>query len=542
MIFPSELSLPGAWFSLGVFMACISCVILTPKIPIFPRKRLFTSLLSKFNGDPNPKRTPMEVELVTFDEALIQPEAPKVDPEPYFYWITADMAKAPVISLILLFITGCLNWDTFSAGIAGDEQIRPYGVIILFMTLSYVCVSLDITGLFEYIAKVLIRKSAGDGHALWIFFAIFASVLTLFTSNDIVILTLTPICCYLAANAENLDLIPFVVSQFFLANVWSVAFQIGNPTNMIVAEAYKMNFLSYLLMMGLPAIAAGLINFGLLYYMFFDRIPRFIVTSQASLGTIPKIPNQRESTIKAIGLLLTLVLLAASSLIPLSNGKTIPSYLICLAAGALFFLYDIIMDTSSIQDRWWDMSISALFQDKRTMMVILRMPWGVIPFVFGMFVMVELLNSYGFVTLIASALTDIINSVAGTPTDGVSFTGILTACFVMSILSTLSCNILNNQPMTILFTKILLSSAYVQDATLQKASSLSLVLGSNLGANVTLIGALAGVMWIKILQDNGITHQQMNYWKFLKYGMIVTPLALAGATLIIAIEMQIISP
>ena len=539
MIFPNELSSPCAWISLGVFIACITCVIMTPKIPIFLHKRLLQRLLGILFHHKDPKR--IDIELVDLNSPLRLHPPKKPDP-PNFYWITLNMATAPIISLALLFILRCLSWDTFVAGIIGDENIRPYGVIILFMSLSYICISLDITGLFEYIAKVIIRKSAGRGHALFIFFGLFASILTLFTSNDIVILTLTPICCYLARNADNLDLIPFVVSQFFLANVWSVAFQIGNPTNMIVAEAYKMNFLGYLLVMGLPAATAGIINFVMLYWMFFDRIPKQIVTSPNKREIVPILGNKHEAIIKSVGLLLTLIVLTVASLITLSNGRSIPSYLICLAFGMIFIIYDLVMDVAPLLPQCWDLSMIAILREKRVIMVAIRMPWKIIPFVFGMFVMVELLNSYGFVTLIASALTDIINSVSvssGTP--GISFISILTTCFVISFLSTLACNVLNNQPMTILFTKILLSSAFIQEATVQKASSLSLILGSNLGANVTLIGALAGVMWNKILQDNGVSQHHMNYWKFLKYGLCVTPVALTGATFVIAAEMFMIA-
>src|SRR3989338_3383908 len=133
------------------------------------------------------------------------------------------------------------------------------------MSLSYVCVSLDITGLFGFIANWIIKKSNYNGHKLFIWFSLFASVLTIFTSNDIVILTLTPICCYMCAKSRNLDPTPYVISQFFLANVWSVILEIGNPTNVIVALAYDLNFLVYSKWMAIPAIASGVVCFVLLY-------------------------------------------------------------------------------------------------------------------------------------------------------------------------------------------------------------------------------------------------------------------------------------
>jgi arsenical pump membrane protein len=74
----------------------------------------------------------------------------------------------------------------------------------------------------------------------------------------------------------------------------------------------------------------------------------------------------------------------------------------------------------------------------------------------------------------------------------------------MCYLSALACNILNNQPMTILFTKILQHPAFVVDPVAAKAAMYGLIMGSNFGANFTIIGALAGIMWVQILQDKSM--------------------------------------
>jgi arsenical pump membrane protein len=531
----SPVTSPCAWISLLTFFACILCVIVTPSIPVFLHRDRVKKLYNRIfrRSAPQPQIELSEsIDEISIEEASTTPP-PR---EPMFYWMTLDMATAPIIALVFLFATTCLQWDTFVSGVIGDDKIRPYGVIILFMSLSYVCISLDITGLFEHFAKVIIVKSAGRGHLLFIFFALFASVLTLFTSNDIVILTLTPICCYLAKNAENLDLVPFVICQFFLANIWSVAFQIGNPTNMIVAEAYKMNFLEYFLWMGLPAFVAGVTSFAILYLIFFRRIPRQIVNKEeVHEEQSAALKDKKSAIIKSIGLFLCLLILAITSVVPLPSGATIPAFLICLSFFVLFFIYDIIADILYVRTRYTLSSVRTKLRELGVTQIMLRMPWKIVPFVFGMFVMVELLNFYGFVTLLATGLGELITKISSANPDS-SFLNIAATCYVISIISTLACNILNNQPMTILFTKVLTSSAYLADPVLQKASSFSLILGSNLGANVTLIGALAGIMWIQILRNNGIDQKAMNYFKFLMYGVIVTPVALLAATTVIVIQ------
>ena len=64
------------------------------------------------------------------------------------------------------------------------------------------------------------------------------------SSNDIVILTLTPIVAVFT-KATGSDPTPFLFAQFFAANIWSVSLIIGNPTNVIVAEGFKIEFLDY---------------------------------------------------------------------------------------------------------------------------------------------------------------------------------------------------------------------------------------------------------------------------------------------------------
>jgi len=64
-----------------------------------------------------------------------------------------------------------------------------------------------------------------------------------------------------------------------------------------------------------------------------------------------------------------------------------------------------------------------------------------------------------------------------------------------------------------------------------------LIIGSNFGANITLVGALAGLMWHKILQDNKI--DSINYRIFMKYGFMIMPWVISGAFLTLWIEFLI---
>jgi di/tricarboxylate transporter len=151
-----------------------------------------------------------------------------------------------------------------------------------------------------------------------------------------------------------------------------------------------------------------------------------------------------------------------------------------------------------------------------------RMPWKIIPFALGMFVLVEALDVRGWIRLFAQWLNPLGSNIA-------------LAVFGIGILSSLACNLINNQPMTILFVRILQDAAYQpKSLAIAKGGLFALVLGSNFGANLTLIGALAGIMWSEILKKNQLA---VGYFQFLLYGVVVMPLVILVACAILTLEL-----
>jgi hypothetical protein len=114
-----------------------------------------------------------------------------------------------------------------------------------------------------------------------------------------------------------------------------------------------------------------------------------------------------------------------------------------------------------------------------------RMPWKILPFALGMFILVEALSDLGWTAIFATALARI------TP-------NYIAAVFAVTFITILSCQLLNNLPMTILFTRIMQHPNFYQAANVTpkvlKGSIFSLIVGSNLGACFTLVGSLAGIM------------------------------------------------
>jgi len=58
--------------------------------------------------------------------------------------------------------------------------------------------------------------------------------------------------------------------------------------------------------------------------------------------------------------------------------------------------------------------------------------------------------------------------------------------------------------MTVLLTKVLIHPDFKVQGQARDGAMLALIVGSNLGANVTLIGALAGPMWASLIKRRGL--------------------------------------
>ena len=125
---------------------------------------------------------------------------------------------------------------------------------------------------------------------------------------------------------------------------------------------------------------------------------------------------------------------------------------------------------------------------------IKKSPWELVPFVLSMFVIVLALAKSGATEKLSSLL------ISGEKSDGLTF-GFLTAGLS---------NLLNNIPASVVMEKIIAGKSL--------AATFGAVIGTNIGAFITPVGALAGIMWNKILSGHGV---KLPFYKFAVYGILV---------------------
>ncbi|MEM2337374.1 MAG: ArsB/NhaD family transporter [Candidatus Bathyarchaeia archaeon] len=406
-------------------------------------------------------------------------------------YLHLDYGLAPILCVAVLWVTSVIDANFIVRGIVGCENIKPYSIIILILSLAYICISLDLTGLFKYIALQVIKLAGNSGKRLFVYFFILTSILTLFTSNDVVVLTITPIILYMCSSVAVSPL-PFLLAQFFAANISGMGLYVGNPTNIVIAEAYGISFADFAKWMLLPAVSATVTCLMLLLLVFRRKLPDRMQPPHVSPQHALK--DRRGAVFGLI------VLGGAIFFMSLSSEWTgVHPWMIALASAFVMFLYNLLLARSNI------------------LAVPKRMPWKIAPFLIGLFVIVEGMASSGWTDLLALQLSKV-------------STSLIAAVLSVGFASSFAAGLMNNHPMTIFFVKALQGSAFSTPRIVKFGAMLALVVGSNLGANFMLTGALAGLMWAKILSNHGYT---ISFSEFSKYGFLVMPIVVVVACLML---------
>ena len=380
----------------------------------------------------------------------------------------------------LLLLTGSVDFGTVGSALLADTAINPLKILVLFISMTLLSIFLDELGFFRYLASVTLKKAGTSQTKLFLLLYVTVSVLTVFTSNDIIILSFTPFICYFAKNAK-ISPMPYLAAEFVAANTWSMALIIGNPTNIYLVTAAGGDFVSHMKVMLLPTLASGAVACLILFLISRGKLSEPISAEPEAV----EITDKLQLTVGIIHLAACTVILAIGSYIG------IEMWLVSLISAISLFVCSTAISLARKK------APSALLS------CIKRAPWELIPFIISMFVMVEALGANGVTDGIASLLRD------------------KAPIWSYGITSFLAANLINNIPMSVLYSSILNVSGSLE-------AVYATVVGSNLGACLTPIGALAGIMWSSILKEHGL---KFGYSDFLKIGITVAVPALAAALL-----------
>lgn len=336
-------------------------------------------------------------------------------------------------------------------------------------------------GLFEWMAAHAVRAARGSPRRLFVLVYAVGIVVTAFLSNDATAVVLTP-AVYAATRRARIEPLPYLLICAFIANAASFLLPIANPANLVVYASHLPSLGHWLWRFTLPSLAAIVAT-----YVALRATQRTALQSPfAANEPVPRLT--RGAKLAACGISLTAAVLLWASAAGRPLGP--PTF----AAGALTICIAVLLD----RGKPWHL--------------IKGVSWGVLPLVAGLFVLVAGLGRTGVLSVAGAALRHL--AVRSGHLAVFASGGILAA----------ACNVMNNLPVALIARAI----GAAHGASLRDA----MLIGVDLGPNLSVTGSLATILWLLALRREKVN---IDARTFLRLGVIVMPpallLALAAAAL-----------
>ena len=384
-----------------------------------------------------------------------------------FAWPEVVWSVAGAVALVLF---GLLPVPDALAGMAKGTQV--YLFLAGMMLLAELARQ---EGLFDWLAARAARLARGSASRLFTLVFGVGILVTIFLSNDATAVVLTPAVAAVAQAAGATQRLPYLLVCAFVANAASFVLPISNPANLVIYGSRMPPLLEWLPRYALPSLLAIAATYAVLRWT--QREPlRAPIRSDVAMPSLP--PGGR---VAAYGIAATAGVLMAASAVGLALG--LPTFLAALATLAL-----------------------VLGRSKTGLAEVLRpIPWGVLPLVAGLFVLVEALDRTGLLRLLSGLL------------DAAAAHSVAATAWGAGITLALGTNVMNNLPAG------LIAGQVVQASGVPPAVTGAVLIGVDLGPNLSVTGSLATILWLGALRREG---QSLDARRFFRLGLLVMPPAL----------------
>lgn len=392
---------------------------------------------------------------------------------PEAWWATAGALLLVVLQLI----------PPESAASAVRKGLDVYLFLLGMMIMSELARR---EGVFDWLASHAVRASNGSSSRLfWLIYCV-GIVVTVFLSNDATAVVLTPavLAAVRTAKAESL---PYLLICAFIANAASFVLPISNPANLVVYRGGMPSLGTWLMTFGLPSVASITITFLVLRWLANRHLQGHIKTDigRRSLSATGKL------TLYGIGFLAVILMTASALNVDLGA----PAF----AAGVLVAVAISFRDHNTAKD------------------IVNEISWSVLPLVAGLFVIVEAINGAGTLSAATRVLAQMKH---WSPLQAA-----VTSGFGVAFIS----NLMNNLPSG------LISGAAVKVAEVTGPLRDAVLIGVDLGPNLSVTGSLATILWLIAIRREG---EEIGFWKFFRWGVLVAPPALALSILALMLNPQ----
>jgi arsenical pump membrane protein len=388
---------------------------------------------------------------------------------PEVWWVSGGCLLLIVLRLIPLRL----------AGRAVSEGSDVYLFLTGMMLISELARE---QGVFDWISSVAVRGARGSCSRLFLLVYGVGTLVTIFMSNDATAVVLTPAILAAVRKARVIPL-PYLFVCALIANAASFVLPISNPANLVVFRTGMPPLGTWLAAFGLPSLLSIGVTFVTLRFLFRGELCKSIDSE------VEDVTLSGNGKLVLAGLALMIAVLLTASAMKKDLG--LPT---CLAAL-------IITAVVSIKAKSNPLSL------------LREISWGTLLLVAGLFVMVDAVESQGALKVTQQWLA------------WASGMGQKLGAMVVGFAVGIANNIVNNLPLG------LVAGGTIQAAHTKGLMANAVMIGVDLGPNLSVTGSLATILWLLALRKDSAGGEKLDvgFWKFLKVGAVAMPLALAAA-------------
>jgi arsenical pump membrane protein len=385
-------------------------------------------------------------------------------------------AVAAVPAAGLLLATGVISFDDAAAEV---ERLFP---VVAFLAAVLVLAQLcDDEGLFHAAGVMMARRGSGDPRRLLGVVFVIAAVVTAILSLDATVVLLTPV---VLATARTLSIpaAPHAYATAHLANSASLLLPVSNLTNLLAFTAAGLSFMHFAALMTLPWLAALICEYLVLRVVF-----RRDLAAGPQRGEPPPPPELPIFVLVVLGL--TLVGFAVTSLFGLSPAWAALAGVIVLGA-------------------------RSLAQRRSTLTGIARsanVPFCAFVLCLGVVV----------AAVMRQGLDEVMRDVLPR---GDTLAALLGIAAIAALLS----NVVNNLPAVLVLLPLVAGAG--------PAVVLAVLIGVNVGPNLTYLGSLANLLWRNVVRRADVPAGVV---RFSVVGMATVPLTLVTSVLALWVGIKV---
>ncbi|KAF8516399.1 hypothetical protein JB92DRAFT_2810381 [Gautieria morchelliformis] len=252
--------------------------------------------------------------------------------------IPVTLTTAPIVAIAILWASQCIDPAVIRSGIVGTQGVKPYNILILFFSLAYMAITLDVTGILQSAAYWVSNRGGADGWKLFFYFYVMLTLVSVVIGNDPVILSGTAFLVYYTRVVEELQPLPWLISEFAAANTASMVLFVGNPTNVVICEGFAVNNAAFTAYTIVPFLACNVACFIALavQYRSPKHLPRKITPTQLDVRSV--LLDPRSALIGSIWLGTCLAVCIVVSFF------NVDVWMISLPFAVTKFIYDLAWD------------------------------------------------------------------------------------------------------------------------------------------------------------------------------------------------------